>query len=112
MCRPMNHGVEYRMYRCGFCGLFSEARQKMVKVTIQSRQRNYDCRDINGDPYQSVGYEIVRETSGHPECAERAVETEGGSVKRIAIASKTAGNAIRIRRFLASRQTEVEDDEL
>jgi len=100
------------MYRCGFCGLFSRPGESLVKVVVETRQRNYDCWDGEGLYYQSVGYEIRKETSGHRECAEKSYDSENTrNVRKVVVESKTKGNATRIRRFLATRATEEESDD-
>jgi len=102
------------MYRCGFCGLFSRPGESQVKVVIETRPRTYDCRDSEGEHYQTIGYEIRRETSGHAACAEDAYKSESEAirnVRKVAVDSKIKGNAIRIRRFLKSRAEEEETEE-
>jgi len=97
------------MYRCGFCGSFSAPGERQVKVVVESVQRTYDCWDSEGERYQTVGFEIRRETSGHAKCAENTYQSESENirnVRKVAVESRTKGNAMRIRKFLTRRAAE------
>lgn len=94
------------MYRCGICSGVSADKQRQAKVVTETRQKSYEYKDKDGETIQSVGYEIVRETRGHPECVEKFNNL---TVQENIAASKIAGNAIRVRRFIAAKRAEEEE---
>ena len=76
-------------------------------MVSETRQRIYEYRDKDGNFVQSVGYEIVKETLGHLACAEKASNND---VQEKITASRIAGNAMRVRRFLARIAEEEEEN--
>jgi hypothetical protein len=100
------------MFRCGFCGGVSKSGETQVRVVTETRQRSYEYNNKEGELEQSIGFEIVRETLGHESCAKQAVEGKETKVTRDNVyQSKIAGNAMRIRRFIARKKEEEESDE-